>query len=212
MRLSGVVRARVIDVRFAMSGKVARVLKVSGDRTGSGELIASLDRKIFQAELDRQLADYEKVRADFEIFSAKYSEPLGTIEKYLKTEKQAILNASVKEVETAKADLDLCDLFSPVDGIITDDSSIVPGVNITPASGAFKIIDSHSFYVEMEIDQKYIKDFSQSKPANINIDGFSPSQYEGTTLAPMGDGKKFFVKIPISGGNLLPGLLASVEV
>lgn len=70
--LNGAVIADLIEVRFAYSGKVVSVRKKRGDAVKIWEGIASLDRKILQTELDRQLADYEKVRAQFEIFNIKY--------------------------------------------------------------------------------------------------------------------------------------------
>ncbi len=147
----GQVKARIIEVRFAIAGKISGVVKKTGDSVKKWSLVASLDRKILQTELDSQLADYEKVRADFEIFNQKNPDPQEAIDKYLKTEKQAVLNASVKAVEAAKAKLDQSDLFSPVDGIILDDNSIVPGIYVTPAGSALKIMDTASFYFEIEV-------------------------------------------------------------
>ncbi len=165
----GVVKARVIDVRFATSGKVVVIKKFTGDTVKKGDHLASLDRKIPQTTLDRELADFEKVRADFEIFNQKNPNPTEEIDKYLKTEKQAALNSAVKNVELAKATVDQCDLFSPVDGVVMDDSSIVAGLNITPASSSFKIIDSGSFYVEVEIGGKDFKFFAG--PKDIKVKG-----------------------------------------
>lgn len=211
MDYQGVVKARIVSARFAISGKVLTVNKYSGDRVAKGGLIASLDRKILQAQLDKQLADYEKTRADFEIFAAKYPNPTDEIDKYLKKEKQATLNASVKDVELAKAVLDQCDLFSPVDGIIMDDGGLTQGVYITPAGSEVKIIDTNSYYVEVEIEQKVISDFRQSKAARINIEGIG-GEFTGQTSFVYSDGKKFLVKIPISSPGLLLGLTANVSI
>jgi multidrug resistance efflux pump len=171
MDYEGVVKARIISARFAISGKVQEVNKHAGNKVAKGELIATLDRKILQAQLDKELADYEKIRADFEIFASKYPNPTEETDKYLKKEKQATLKASVKDVELAKAVLDQCDMFSPAEGIIMDDSGITPGVYITPAGSEVKIIDTNSYYVEMEIEQKDIANFRQQKEARVTIEG-----------------------------------------
>ena len=195
--LKGSVKARIVDVRFALSGKIASVAKYAGDTVTKGTLIACLDRKILQTELDKQLADYEKVRADFEIFAQKNPDPQEPIDKYLKTEKQAQLNASVKDVEIAKAHLDQADLFSPVTGVILDDSGIVPGLYITPASGSVKVIDTSSFYFEMEIPQEDIPAFAKPKEAAIKITGLDREITCPTSLV-YSDDKKFFVKVKIA--------------
>lgn len=207
----GVIKARIVEVRFAVAGKIMGVRKVVGDRVGKWELIASLDRKILQMELDRQLADFEKVRADFEIFNQKNPNPESAIDKYLKTEKQALLNASVKDVELSKARLDMVDLFSPVEGIILDDSGIVVGINVTPAGSAIKIIDTSSYFFEFEIEQKDIPFFSESKDAKVELDGIG-MEVVGKTGLVIADGKDFFVRVPISDNHgILLGLNGKIN-
>lgn len=207
---TGVIKARVISAKFAISGKVLLVNKQTGDSVVKGELIASLDRKILQAQLDKELADYEKIRADFEIFVSKYPNPTDETDKYLKKEKQAVLNASVKDVELAKANLDQCDLFSPVEGIIMDDSGITSGVYTTPAGSEVKIIDTSSYYVEVEVEQKVIPEFRESHAVEIKIEGLE-NYLKSQTSPIFSDGKKFLVKIPISSPDLLLGLTANIN-
>lgn len=202
----GVIKARIVEVRFAVAGKITGVRKGVGDRVTKWELIASLDRKMLQTELDSQLADFERVRAEFEIFNQKNPDPQSAIDKYLKTEKQAALNISVKDVELAKARLDQSDLFSPIEGIILDDSGIVVGINVTPAGSAIKIIDTSSYFFEFEIEQKDIPFFSESKEAKVELDGIG-MEVVGKTGPVIPDGKKFFVRVPISDNRgLLLGL------
>lgn len=167
----GKVKAKIIEVRFAMSGKLVVLLKKRGDAIKKGELIGSLDKKILQTRLDKELADFEKVRAEFEIFNLQKGEPKDDITKYLKVQKQAELNASVKTVEVVKAELDMADLFSPIEGVIVDDSNLVPGIYLTPAMASFKILDKNSFYFEIEINQPDIPLFLSPRPATVKIPG-----------------------------------------
>lgn len=207
----GAVKARIVDVRFATSGKITVVKKFTGDIVKKGDHIASLERKVPQATLDRELADFERVRADFEIFNQKNPNPTEEIDKYLKVEKQAALNSAVKNVELAKAVLDQCDLYSPVDGVIMDDSSVVAGLNITPASSSFKIIDTSSYYVEVEIEEKDIKSFKEEKEVKIKVMSLG-TELKGKTSKVQSDSKNFIIKIPISDGGLLVGLEAEVKI
>ena len=212
VKYGGEIKARIIEVRFALSGKISRVNKLTGDRVGKWDVIASLDRKILQTELDRQLADYEKVRADFEVYAQKNAEPQNDLEKYLKAEKQASLNASVKEVELAKAKLDQADLLSPVDGIIIDDGGITAGLYITPSNSPLNIADTTSYYFEFEIEQKDISDFSKAKKCKIEIEGIKKS-IESETTPVFSTGKKFIVKIKFSDiEGLMLGMKGSVSI
>lgn len=210
-KYSGVVHCRVISTRFAISGKVASVKKRLGDTVKKGEILASLDTKTIQTSLDRQLADFEKIRADFEIFAQKYPNPTEAIDKYLKTEKQASLNASVKDVELAKAVLDQTVLFSPVDGVIIDDNNITSGVYITPAGSEIKIADSSSYFFEIEIPQKEIQVFEKPIKFKIDIEGVKEN-LEGESTPVLSDGEKFVVRIPIAKAEgLLLGMKGEVS-
>ena len=125
---TGKINGKIIELRFALAGKLSGLYKKRGDIVKKGELVAGLDKKQLQTELDKQLGDFEKVRAEFEIFNLQKGEPDNDIEKYLKAEKQAQLNISVKEVELAKAKLDQTDLFSPVEGFL-ENATPVPEVS-----------------------------------------------------------------------------------
>ena len=203
-KYTGEIKARIVSARFAISGKITSIKKQTGDSVKKGEVLATIDTKILQATLDRQLADFEKVRADFEIFAQKYPDPKEAIDKYLKTEKQASLNASVKDVELAKAVLDQSVLFSPVDGVIIDDSNMAVGVYVTPSGSEIKIIDNSSYYFEIEVEQKDTSYFLSGKKSNIEIAGFN-KVIEGESKPVISDGKKFLVHIPVeySEGILL---------
>ena len=206
---NGEVKAKIVDARFATSGKIVSVAKRIGDTVAKWGILSSLDRKMLQAELDRQLADSDKTRADFDGFAKKYPDPQDD-NKYTKAEKQAALNASVKDVELAKARLDQCDLFSPVEGVVIDDSGIVPGLYVTPASASIKIIDTTSYYFEFEIEQKDIKDFTEVKKGKIKIEGVG--EIEGETGKVFSDGKSFVVKIPVPNSpNIFLGMNGTVK-
>jgi multidrug resistance efflux pump len=146
--IKGKITADVIEARFAYAGKVAGVNKKPGDTVKIGDLLATLDRKQQQTVLDKELADYEKVRAEFEIFALNNPNPDDDLTKYKKTEVQATLNASVKAVELAKFSLDEADLKSPVNGIVIDNNGMRSGMYITPGSYAFKIIDTDTICAE----------------------------------------------------------------
>lgn len=194
---NGEIKARIIEARFALSGKVATVAKKAGDGVRRGELLAALDRKILQTELDKQLADFEKTRADFEIFNLKQTEIVDDLTKYLKVEKQAQLNVSVKEVELAKARLDQADLFSPVEGIVIDDSNITPGLYVTPSSNPFKILETASLYFEIKIDQEEILAFVNPRHGEVRLPAINKT-LAADSRPFFSSEKDFFVRLDLS--------------
>ena len=207
-KLKGVVVSDLIEVRFAYSGKVVSVRKKRGDLVKKWESVASLDRKVLQTELDRQLADYEKVRAQFEIFNIKHQGGDDTT-KFLRQEAQAELNASVKEVELAKYKLDQADLISPVNGTVVDLGGLVAGLNVTPSSNPVKILDSESLRFRFQIDQDDLDEFLEPRKVKVAL---GKKYLTATTSVPVWgkDGQFDIDALLDDTTGLLPGMKGEV--
>ncbi|TSC87321.1 MAG: hypothetical protein G01um101416_535 [Microgenomates group bacterium Gr01-1014_16] len=98
LTVRGVLQADIVEARFPFSGQIALVVKKTGNSVHKGNLLAALDKKYLQTELDLQLGHYEQIRAQFEIFSKNYPNPSDDILKFQKSIEQSQLNASLKEV------------------------------------------------------------------------------------------------------------------
>lgn len=181
----GQVFGEIVNVRFAFSGTVAAVHKHPGDRVKKGDVLASLDTKILQTELDRQLADYEKRRAEFDIASRtapKTQDP--DIQKFVKEIDQAELDVSVKDVELAKYKLDQTQLLSPVDGVVTDLGGCVSGVNVTPSANPISVVDSNSITFRINVDQESVSQLMRERTMDVVIPGMGDPR-RGRSLPPI---------------------------
>ena len=198
----GMIVSRTIEVRFAFSGRLASVRKHVGDSVKQGELLASLDRKFLQAELDRQLADYEIQRAEFE--TANKTTPSQ------KVIQQARLNAAVKEVELSKAKLDQVDLFSPVSGTVIDDGGNVLGLNVTPSSNQFTITEVSDLAFRFEIRSQDVFRFAASQELIITIGKQDLKATTGTVLPIK---SKFYIQAAIpEASGILPGMAGVARI
>jgi multidrug resistance efflux pump len=214
---AGDVVGQQVDVRFAFSGAIQQVNKRQGDQVKKGEVLAILDKKLLQNELDKQLADYEKSRADFEIFNQKNPNPADEITKYLKVTQQAQLNGAVKDVELAKLRLDQCELKSPIDGVIMDDGGCVPGIYVTPSAGAYKIVSLEKLRLMVELDQNELSYFRSKLEVKVAFEGIG--EFQAVTELPipgMVSGKdtpKFAVFVDLPQNEMfLPGMMAEVRI
>lgn len=208
----GTIAADIIEVRFAYSGKVARVNKRRGDRVKQGEVLASLDRTVWQKELEVQLAQYEKVRADFEIFAQKNPQPGDDITKYLKTAEQAGLNAAVKEVELAKMRVDMADLTSPVNGVVVEDGDNRTGLYVTPASNAYRVLDGDSLRLAVELEPEEAAGTPGAREVKVSAGG---REVTGKTRLPypMPSGKKYTLEVSLTDtSGLTPGMPGEVQL
>lgn len=167
--LLGLVQADTIEVRFAFSGQVSSLLVHPGDQVKLGQLLARIDGKSLQAELDKELADYERTRADFEIYVKKAGEPGDDLARYEKVQKQASLNASVKSVELAKMRLDQTGLTSPVRGIVVDIGGLRQGLYATPGANPIKILDLNSLVFSVTPSWSQLQEFRSQTGHTIHF-------------------------------------------
>lgn len=197
-----------MELRFAYSGKIVALGKSEGDLVNIGNVIASLDRKILQTELDRQLADYEKVRAQFEMFKAKQND-----DKFLAQISQSELNASVKDVELSKFKMDQADLVSPITGTLIDLGGLRVGLYVTPSSNPVKILDSNSIKFKFEIGQNDLEKFLIPVKAVISFPKMKV-KFEGTTIVPvLGIKGKFEIEVKLdSSTGLLSGMFGEISL
>ena len=209
----GEVTADVCETRFAFSGLVASVAKRAGDTLKRGEIIASLDRKLLQTELDRQLADYEKVRAEFEIFQKKAPKEDDDIAKYTREARQATLSVSVKEVELAKYRLDQADLKSPVNGNVVEMSGLTAGLFVTSSSNPVLVVNRESLRFSFTIGQENIGQFLSSVKVRVRI--HHTGKETGGMTIPIAIGKdgNFEVLVNLDDtSNFIPGMKGEVSV
>jgi multidrug resistance efflux pump len=211
-KFDGELRADIIEVRFAFSGKVSSIHRKIGEIVKKWDSLVTLDSKILQTELDRQLADYEKTRAEFEIFSKK-SNGNGEIDSYLKKIQQSQLNASVKDVELSKAKLDQVGVFSPVNGLIISDGGCRVGLYVTPSSASFQIVDMDSLVFRIKVAGKELSQFSKSAKVKVMLDTRKAS-ISGDSQTAMPDGKGNFLVDSIleEKTDLLPGIKGKLSL
>lgn len=213
LRFAGRFEAETITVRFAFSGRVAAVNKHTGDRVQIGNGLASLDRRVLQMELDRELADYERVRAEFEIFKNTHRDAPGDIEKFELTRKQASLNAAVKQVELSKYRMDQAHLTSPVEGIVLSSGGLRPGLHITPGSYGFEILDMASLHLRLALPREDASHFQEGSKVKVIAKGLD-QELEGTVLPLLPPEKKddFILRIKVGATEgLFPGMEGEVK-
>lgn len=190
--LSAVVSADKIEVRLPYSGQISRVSKRRGDMVAIGDTLCSLDAKLLQADLDKQLADYEKVRARFEIFDREHPNITDDQTGFLKTIVQSELNSSVKSVEISKIRLDQVVLRSPVRGLVMSDGACRPGLYATPSSNSYTILDLDSIHLHSSLELDQLPGFSRLDQLKFSFDlSGTPIPLTPSQLLPQG--KKFGV-------------------
>lgn len=179
-----IIASRLIVLRFSQSGYTSSVKVEPSQKVNRGDILATLDPKPVQNQLDIELADFRRIRAEFDDLSRKIPEAQNEDEKGLKEIAQSKLDVSVKAVEKIKYDLDHLSLVSPVNGIVLDTNSLVAGIYVTPSSNPIIVADLDSFVFEASVPEAALSQINLNNSAQIQLVGGQTLSSKVTWISP----------------------------
>jgi RND family efflux transporter MFP subunit len=168
---------QVASVRFQNSGKLVWVGVKVGDRVKKWQALASLDKNELKKNLMTQYNDYRSELSQFQDTQDTYK---STQEKYLVTDTiqrildrtQYSLNKSVIDYEIADMAIREATIHSPLNGVVIAIDQPLAGVNITPATATFTIVDPKGVYFKANIDQDSVGKIKIGQDVTLTIDAF----------------------------------------
>lgn len=190
--LSGKIEAEEsATVRFQTSGRLARVNVKVGDTIRKNQLLAALDTRDVKNNLQKKLNSYLSERWDFEQTRDTYKVNgrkmqdliLTDTEKRILEKAQFDLNNSVLDVELTNLSLEYSSLVAPISGIVTGVDVPQAGVNITPASAEFDIVNPESVYFSVLADQNEVTQIENGMPVSVTLDPYPDATYSGTVTS-----------------------------
>ena len=179
--------SRAAELKFQTSGKLTWVGVKEGDHVSAYQAIASLDRREVQKNLEKALRDYSSERNDFEeMWRVTYKgtkDPqtalTDTVKRILE-KNQWDLEQAVTDVELKYLSVEYATLVTPIAGIVTRVDTPIAGVNITPATAVFEVVDPDSLVFEASVDEVDAASLAVGKTATITLDAFPDTPFSGT--------------------------------
>jgi RND family efflux transporter MFP subunit len=179
------------SLRFATSGKLVWVGVKTGDMVKKYQVLASLDQRDLKKNLEKKLNTYLSTRWDFEqtkddettTADVGLTQEVRDAAKRILDKSQFGLNNSVLDVELQSLTLEYANLWTPIDGIVTNIDTPFAGVNITPASAEFMVINPASMYLSVLPDQTEVSKITSSMSATITFDAFTDTTVPGTVTS-----------------------------
>lgn len=178
-----------VELKFQTSGKLRWVGVQEGDRVHAYQAIASMDSREVQKTLEKSLRDYSNERNDFEeTWRVTYDgrRPVNALTDTVKRileKNQWDLEKAVLDVELKSLAVEYSTLVTPIAGIVTHVDTPVAGINITPATSVFEIIDPSSILFEANIDEVDVGGLQVGQQAHVNLDAYPDRTLEGTVSA-----------------------------
>lgn len=183
--ISGAVDAsEKVNLRFQTSGKLAWVGVKEGERVKKWQAIASLDTRDLKKNLEKEMADYLKTRWDWEQgredynYNQRYFELSDSVKRILE-KNQFDLNKAVLDVELADLAVKYATIATPIEGVVTKASAPLAGINVTPATAEFEVINPASVYFLAEAEETDVSWLKEGQRAEIILDAFPGSSFEG---------------------------------
>lgn len=208
---SGEIKAEEdVSLKFQTSGLLAWVGVKEGDKVKKWQAIASLDKRDLEKRLTKEMNDYLNERWDFEQTQDDYKT---TKENKLVTDAiqrildkaQFDLNNVVLDYEIADLTVKLATIYSPIAGTVVEIDQPYSGVNITPATAAFRIVNPDSFYFEAEVDETDVVKISELDEVLLSLDAFPDLELKAKVTKisldsanTSGGGTAYLAKIKIS--------------
>ncbi len=202
-------------LKFKTSGKLAWVGVQEGDFVKKWQAIASLDQRELKKKFQKEMNDYLTTRWKWEQTQADYKDYRDRL--LLTDEMKRILDESQFGLDNAVLDLEIADLavkyatiYSPIAGIVTEVDSPLAGVNITPATAKFVVVDPDSVYFSAKVDELDVGKVKVGQAVVIVLDAYPGERFDGrvtnvafSAVSTSGGGKAFLTKVSLPSNNNL---------
>lgn len=171
------------NLQFKTSGQLAWVGVKVGDRVKKYHAIASLNKEELKKKLEADFNSYRSALATFDDVQDEYKYEKENLiltdeMKRILVRSQNTLGNSVINYELQDLAIKYATLYSPISGIVVAIDEPNSGVNITPASATFTIIDPTSIYFKAQIDQEDVNRIKIGEKTTIKLDSFPDEPIE----------------------------------
>ncbi len=198
--VSGSIAATSINLSFPIGGNVTYVGVKKGNKITAGQIIATLDARITQKNLQSALIDYSKQRITFD--STEQSNQNRTPQSALNDAMKNILQNNQYDLDKSVNSVELQDLArqqsiltSPVSGILTRADVTTRG-QVAGVTTIFTVTDPATIAFDMDVDQADIGKIKEDQQVDVILDAYSTKTLNETVKS-----IDFVSHTTINGGN-----------
>lgn len=202
------------DLKFQTGGRLAWVGVKEGDQVKKWQAIASLDKRLLQKSLQKELNDYMNERWNFQGDRETYLVTTDNLDKYslsnaarrVLEKAQFDLNNAVLDVEIQSLTNEYAVISAPFDGLIVKLNQPNPGINTYITDVIAQIVDPLTIYFSAEVDELDISKIREGQEAEILLDAYpdqavrgavSSIDFSAVELSGGGTGYEVKIKLPL---------------
>lgn len=204
-----------IPLSFSIVGSVAKVLVSEGDFIKKGQLLAVVNDETYKNAYEMSLALQKQAEDAYNRLLPMYKN--GNLPEIKLVEVETGLQQAKSATLIAKKNLDDCNLYSPVDGVIGK-RSIEPGMSALPNLASITIVKIGKVFARVPISESEISSIKNGDTAKIKIGALNYAEYKGVVeeIGVMADpiAHTYKIKIGLANKNLQikPGMICNVTL
>jgi RND family efflux transporter MFP subunit len=215
LRYSGTIEpSQTIPLTFQTAGTVEKVLVDAGDEVRKGQLLATIDKSNSRNMYDITKSKYLQAKDAYDRLKSVYDK--GSLTEIKWVEMETNLEQAKSSLELAENNLDKCNMYAPVNGIIGR-RNIEPGQSsISISSAPFELVDIKTVYVKISVPENEIGKIKKGIKAEFLVSALNDKKYQGEIInvSPVADviSRTYDAKIAVSNTNLelKPGMVCDV--
>ena len=194
---SGVVKENsTVSLSFRTPGQIARVLVKEGSRVRRGQLVATLDKKDYQLQVDAAQTQYNQLKNEVERLS-KLHEANSIAGNDFEKATSGLEHVHIK-LQNAKTQMSYTQLTAPVDGTIQK-VNFEPSEMVSAGLPVMDLIDTRSMEVEVNIPAEVYRQLANTTEAYCMAAGQRYRLHKKSALAKADANQLFTVKYAIDG-------------
>jgi len=217
LRYSGTIEAsQIIPLTFQATGTIEKIYVEVGDFVKKGQLLASIDKSDMQNIYNVTLAKYQQAKDAYDRLKSVHDQ--GSLPEIKWVEMETNLEQAKSSLELSKNNLDKCNMYSPVDGIVGR-RNIEPGQSaISTNLSPIELVKIETVFVKISIPENEISKIKKGQKATFTVSALDGKEFEGivTNVSPVADAisRTYTVKITVknSGYELKPGMVCDVSL
>lgn len=217
LRYSGTVEAyQSIPLTFQTTGTVQEVMVEAGDIIHKGQLLATINQTDAKNLYEITLSQYQQAKDAYERLKSVHTQ--GSLPEIKWVEMESKLEQAHSSLNLAKNNLDKCNLYAPVNGMIGR-RNIEPGMSaITITSAPLELVDIRQVYIKISVPENEVAKIVKGMKAIFKVSALNDKEFKGivANISPVADriSRTYEAKILVPNTDLAikPGMVCDVKM
>ena len=217
LRYSGTIEAyQSIPLNFQTTGTVQDVLVDAGDIVHKGQLLATIDQSDARNMYEITLSQYQQAKDAYDRLKTVHNQ--GSLPEIKWVEMESKLEQAQSSLNLAKNNLDKCNLYAPVNGMVGRRNT-EPGMSaISLSSAPIELVDIRQVYVKISVPENEVARIVKGMRASFTVSALNDKEFKGAVanVSPVADriSRTYEAKILVPNADLAlkPGMVCDVRM